>query len=241
MAGNNNNAKIWQDAVAATSECPGIETLEKVMDGVSTDKKAVAHVSTCPHCQAEISMLKSFDSAAPSESEGAAVAWIAGQLERNQQKQAAKPAKATVVPFWRGMLRLPYMAAAAALIIAVTLGISLYEKDDHHPNFGNIGTSPYRSGEVHLISPNGNLREVPDQLSWEAVPGATSYSVQITGIDIDHTVVWSGQTTQSSVSFTPEMKSRIHPGKELDWKVIAQDATGKQIASGESNFRVVLK
>ena len=32
MAANNNNSKIWQDAVSATSECPGIEMLEQVME-----------------------------------------------------------------------------------------------------------------------------------------------------------------------------------------------------------------
>jgi hypothetical protein len=241
MAGKNNNAKIWQEAAAATKECPTLETLEKVMDGVSSDQQAVAHVSSCPHCQSEISMLRSFESATPAENEGAAVAWIAAQLERNQQKKAAAPARATVVPFWRTMFRLPYMAAAAALIVAVTLGISLYQNEDRHPHFGgNVGVGTYR-GEMHLIQPAGELSQAPSQLKWESVPGAASYSVQITGIDIDHTVVWEGQSTQNFVSLTPEMKSKIRPGKQLEWKVTAQDATRKQIATGEGRFRVILK
>src|SRR5690348_10847370 len=231
MAANNN--KIWQEAVSATNECPSIEVLEKVMDGTSADQKAVAHVSTCPHCQSEISMLRSFESAEPAENEGAAVAWIAAQLERNQQKQAAKPAKAGVVPFWRAMFRLPYMAAAAALVVAVTLGISLYQTEDHKPHFGgNVGTSPFRSGEIHLISPSGQLNQLPDQLRWESVPGATTYSIQISGIDLDHTVIWSGQSDQNSVTVTPEMKEKIHAGKPFKWTVTAQDGTGKQIATG---------
>lgn len=239
MAANNN--KIWQEAVSATNECPSIEILERVMEGTSTDQKTVAHVSTCPHCQSEVSMLRSFESAEPAENEGAAVAWIAAQLERNQQKQSAPPAKASVVPFWRAVFRLPYMAAAAALVVAVTLGISIYQTEDHKPHFGgNVGNSPFRSGEIHLISPSGQLNQLPAQLRWEPVPSAKSYSIQITGIDLDRTVIWSGQSAQNFVTVTPEMKERIHSGKSFKWTVTAQDATGKQIATGEGGFRLAV-
>ena len=91
MAANNNNSKIWQDAVSATSECPGIEMLEQVMEGTAKDPKTQNHVSTCPHCQQELAMLRKFEHGEASADEGAAVAWIAAQLQRNQ-KEAAKPA-----------------------------------------------------------------------------------------------------------------------------------------------------
>ena len=32
MAGNTNDAKIWQEAVAATRDCPTLEVLERVME-----------------------------------------------------------------------------------------------------------------------------------------------------------------------------------------------------------------
>src|SRR5947209_4665772 len=112
MSAHNNNAKIWQDAVSATKDCPGIEVLEQVMEGSAQDPRTQKHVSTCPHCQSELAMLRRFEYAEPSPEEGAAVAWIAAQLERNQSSAAAKPAK-QAIPFWRSLFRVPYMAAAA--------------------------------------------------------------------------------------------------------------------------------
>jgi hypothetical protein len=186
-------------------------------------------------------MLRKFEYSTPSEDEGAAVAWIAAQLERNQQTRSAQPAKATVVPFWRTLFRVPYMAAAAALIAAITIGISMYNSEDHKPAIGGtlVGGN-MRSGEIHITTPSGDLNQAPEQLSWEAWPGAASYTVSITGVDIDHTVVWSGETTQSSLTVNPELKSKMRPGKPLEWTVTAKDATGKDLATGKSRFRVAL-
>lgn len=239
MAANNNNSKIWQDAVSATSECPGIEILEQVMEGAATDPKTQNHVSTCPHCQTELAMLRKFEHGEASADEGAAVAWIAAQLQRNQ-KEAAKPVR-QVVPFWRAMFRLPYMAAAAAVIAAITLGISLYESEEFKkPPIDHIGIGPLRSGQIRLTNPTGDLAQAPEHLNWEAVKGATSYSVVITAVDIDNTLVWQGQSTQNSLTVGPELKSKIHPGKPLTWKVTALNSTGQEIATGESRFRLAI-
>ena len=242
MAANIDNSKIWQDAVSATKECLGIEVLEKVMEGTAQDPKTQNHVSTCPHCQSELAMLRKFESAEASPDEGAAVAWIAAQLQRNQKNAAAKPVH-EAVPFWRTIFRVPYMAAAAALIAAVTLGISFYESEhfqkpsiDHSIGFGG----PVRSGQIRLNDPAGDLTKAPDQMNWEAVKGASSYSVVIRARDIDNTLVWQGQSNQNSLTVSPELKSKIRPGKPLTWKVTALDSTGKELATGEGRFRLAL-
>jgi hypothetical protein len=240
MAANNNNSKIWQDAVSATSECPGIEMLEQVMEGTATNPKTQNHVSTCPHCQSELAMLRKFEYGEASADEGAAVAWIAAQLQRNQ-KEAAKPVR-HAMPFWRSMFRLPYMAAAAAVIAAITLGISLYESEDFKkPSIDqSVGYSPLRSGQIRLTGPIGDLAKPPEHLSWEAVKGATSYSVVIKATDIDQALVWQGQSSQNNLTVGPELKSKIHPGKPLTWKVTALDSTGKELATGEGRFRLAI-
>src|SRR5215471_4411120 len=146
MADNRNNRKIWQDASAVTDECLPLEVLEKMTEGTSGDAKAKAHLDGCPHCQTELSMLKNFEASVPSADEGAAVAWIAAQLERNQN---ARNAKQTVVqvPFWRAMFRMPYLAGAAALAVVLALGVSLYRSMNvEGPNRigGSIGSSAFR-------------------------------------------------------------------------------------------------
>jgi hypothetical protein len=241
MAANIDNSKIWQDAVSATKECPGIEVLEQVMEGTAKDPNTQNHVSTCPHCQTELAMLRKFEYAEASPDEGAAVAWIAAQLQRNQTKEAARPVR-QAIPFWRTMFRVPYMAAAAALIAAVALGVEFYKSEQFQPpaiiNVGN--SSPLRSGQIRLNDPTGDLTKAPDQMNWEAVSGASSYSVVIKAMDIDKTLVWQGQSTRNSLAVSPELKSKIRPGKPLTWKVTALDSTGKELASGEGRFRLAL-
>lgn len=237
MAGNSNNAHIWQEAVAATKQCPSLEVLERVMEESSSDPKTAAHVERCPHCQAEIAMLRSFESSEPSENEGAAVAWIAAQLERNQKSPAAKSSVA-VVPFWRAMFRLPYMAATAALIVALALGISLYHADDGKPGFEVHHYGNYRSGDIQLKT-IGDLNQAPDQLTWEAVPGAAGYSVEVDDVTGDK--MWQSTSTQNSIHVDPALKAKLVPGKPLKWTVTALDANGKELATGKGNFRIALK
>ena len=233
---DNNNAKVWQDAVSASKECPTVEVLEKLMEESSSDPKAAAHVATCPHCQTEIAMLRSFESSVPSANEGAAVAWIAAQLQRNQTMPAAKTS-ATAVPFWRALFRVPYLAAAAALILAVGLGISLYISDSSkQPTFqtGDFGVQ-YR-GEIRLHTV-GDLSQPPQQLTWEAVPGAASYSVVIS--DVTNEKIWESRSIESSIKVDPELQTKMRPGKPLNWAVTAVDGNGKELATGKGKFRVV--
>src|SRR6185369_9926125 len=102
MADNKNNLKMWQAAASATDECLPLEVLEQMTENDSADPKAAAHLAECAHCQTELAMLKNFEQSTPSADEGAAVAWIAAQLERRQSAPVAQQ-KIAHVPFWRTM------------------------------------------------------------------------------------------------------------------------------------------
>jgi len=240
MADNRNNRKIWQDAAGVTDECLPLEVLEKMTEGTSGDAKAKAHLDGCPHCQTELSMLKNFEASVPSADEGAAVAWIAAQLERNQN---ARNAKQTVVqvPFWRAMFRMPYLAGAAALAVVLALGVSLYRSMNvEGPNRigGSIGSSAFRSGAVHLVSPVGEQAQAPAEFRWEAVQDASSYVVELK--DVANQALASAKSTQNTLAVTPEMRANMLPGKPLNWKVTALDASGKAVADstgGEFKIR----
>jgi len=239
MADNKNNLKIWQDAAAVTQECLPLEVLEKMTDGTSGDAKAKEHLAGCPHCQTELSMLKSFEASTPSADEGAAVAWIAAQLERNQNARSAKQT-VTRVPFWRTMFRMPYLAGAAALAVVLVLGVSLYRSMNvESPNRigGSVGSSAFRSGAVHLVSPVGEQSQTPAEFRWDAVPGASSYVVELK--DVANQTLGSAKSAQNSLAVTPEMRANMLPGKPLSWKVTALDASGKPVAdSSGGEFKV---
>ena len=237
MAEQNINFEAWRDAASQTKDCLPLETLEKLVEGAA-DSNASRHLAGCPHCQSELAMLKSFESSVPSESEGAAVAWITAQLERNQH--GASPRSAARVSFWRSFFRVPYLAGALAAALVLGLGISFYVSDRApHPIKGDIGIGTFRSGSVKLAGPSGDLPQPPGAFHWQAYPGAASYRVDV--MEVDGTVLWSAQTSENSVAAAPALRSKMHPGKALEWKVTALDASGREIASSsKERFQVKL-
>jgi hypothetical protein len=236
MADNSQTLKTWQEATSATKDCLPLETLEQMADNTSADAKAARHLAGCAHCQTELSMLKNFQESTPSADEGAAVAWIAAQLQRNQTGPA-KPAVARV-PFWRAMFRMPYMAGAAAMVAVLVLGISLHNGNSGPSQIGPIGQpGVYRSDAIKLLSPMGEIAQAPAEFRWEAVKGASSYSVELT--DVLNVPLVSAKSTQNILPVTPEMKANMSAGKPLRWKVTALDGTGKEIAqSSAQSFKV---
>src|SRR5258708_24853696 len=69
---------ILKSSFAVTQECLRPEQLETLAEGKGTHP----HLAACPRCQAELAMLKSFESGSPLPDEGAAVAWISSHLDR---------------------------------------------------------------------------------------------------------------------------------------------------------------
>jgi hypothetical protein len=238
MADNTQAAKIWQQAAAATEDCLPLEMLEQMMDNTSRDAKAAAHLADCAHCQTELAMLKNFEQSTPSADEGAAVAWIAAQLVRQQSAPAAQQ-KAARVPFWRAMFRVPYLAGATALAAVLIVGISLYHGNSDGPGKINsgVGNSPFRSGAVHLVSPIAEQTSAPTEFRWDAVQGASSYSVELK--DVAGITLATAKSSQNFLPITPEMKANMVSGKPLKWKVTAFNADGQEIAnSSMEQFKI---
>jgi hypothetical protein len=238
MADNTKTAKMWQEAASATAECLPLEVLEQMTENASADSKSAAHLAECAHCQTELAMLKNFEQATPSADEGAAVAWIAAQLERRQSAPVAQQ-KIVRVPFWRTMFRVPYLAGAAALAAVLIFGISLYHGNSDGPGKINpgLGSGQFRSGAIHLVSPIADQNDAPTEFRWDAVQGAGSYTVELK--DVAGITLATANSTQNALSVTPEMKANMVSGKPLKWQVTAKDANGKEIAnSSDGEFKV---
>ena len=238
MADNTKTVKMWQEAASATAECLPLEVLEQMTENASADPKAASHLAECAHCQTELAMLKNFEQATPSADEGAAVAWIAAQLERRQSAPVAQQ-KIARVPFWRTMFRIPYLAGAAALAAVLVLGISLYHGNSDGPGKINpgLGSGQFRSGSIHLVSPISDQISAPQEFRWEAVQGASSYSVELK--DVAGITLATAKSTQNVLPVTPNMKAVMISGKPLKWSVTALDANGKKIAnSSTEQFKV---
>jgi len=238
MADNKTALKLWRQAASATEDCLPLETLEKLAGNANADPQAAQHLASCAHCQTELSMLKSFEEATPSADEGAAVAWIAAQLER-QQSAPAQKSTAPRVSFWRNLLRAPYLAGAAAAIVVLALGVSLYNF-----NSGSGGLKPqpgigknYRSGEIKLLGPIGPQAQAPAEFRWEPAAGAVKYQVELT--DVLGKPLAVATSIQPLLIAPAEMRAAMHSGMPVNWKVTAFDAAGAKIAeSSGGNFKI---
>jgi hypothetical protein len=238
MADNTKTLKMWQEAAAATKDCLPLETLEQMADNTSRDAKAAAHLAGCAHCQTELAMLKNFEQSTPSADEGAAVAWIAAQLQRQQNAPVAQQ-KVVTVSFWRTMFRVPYLAGAAALAAVLIFGFSLYHGNSDGPGKINpsLGSGTFRSGSIHLVSPIADQSSAPTEFQWNAVQGASSYTVELK--DVAGITLATAKSSQDFLQVTPEMKANMVSGKPLKWKVTALDAAGNEIAnSSMEQFKV---
>lgn len=244
MADNNKSREAWRAAVSATGECLSINELERLAENASLpDEKLKAHLAECPHCQTELAMLKNFESATPAQDEGAAVAWIAAQLNRNPAKSAPQTAAMGRLSFIRNFFRSSYVVAAVAVVLIVIFSVSLYISEHQPPpqlNAGLSNSNPdqiMRSQSVRLLGPAGDLKSLPESFRWDIYPGATSYRVELT--EVDGTLVRQETVNQNVLSVTPEWKSVIHTGKAYNWQVTALDASGKAVASSSrEHFRI---
>jgi hypothetical protein len=232
--------EILKSSFAATPECLAPEQLEGMLDGKSTH----LHLASCPRCQAELAMLKSFESAAPLPGEGAAVAWISSRLDRQLDtikhpvRSRARAAVQSLEPrswmsriFGQGGFRwaLP-VAAVAAIAIASAVLLQPAKPPQLQANAGN-NPVVYRSQEVAVVSPVGEVQKVPQQLVWQAFSGAAMYKVVI--MEIDQTPLWTGDVKESSAVIPDSVRAKMLPGKPILWLVTALDGQGQTLATSQ--------
>ena len=228
--------------LAATPECLTTEQLESLLDG----KHSNSHLTQCTRCQAELALLKSFETGAPLPDEGAAVAWISANLDRQLENiknpargPLARPANQGSAPqgswlartFGFGGMRWVLPAAAvAAIAIASALLLRPEKAPELHANAG--GQSPiYRSQEIQVVSPVGDVRPVPRELRWQAFAGATAYKVVL--MEIDHSQLWTSETKETVAGIPLSVRAKLLPGKPILWQVTALDAQARVLATSQ--------
>jgi hypothetical protein len=227
--------ELYKAALNATPECLSLQQLEELASGRT---QAPPHLLQCPRCQSELAMLKSFESNAPLPGEGAAVAWISSQLDR-QLDQIKNPGLSgrragTTSASWFanlfGQRRTTFaILATACAVIAVTSLVLLRssKEPELHASLGN-DTNVYRSAQIQTISPMGDVTEVPKNLAWQVFPGASSYKVAL--MEVDKSVLWSSETKDTSLTIPDASRARIVSNKPILWQVTAVGPNGNVLA-----------
>jgi len=231
---------ILKATFAATAECLAPEQLEALVDG----KETHPHLANCPRCQAELAMLKSFESGSPLPDEGAAVAWISSQLDRQLDsikhpvRSRARAAAQILEPqswlsriFGQGAWR---WAVPATALVAAAIMAAIFLQPPQEPSLqANAGRQPaiYRSQEIQVVSPVGDVQQVPSELQWRAFPGTGVYKVVV--MEVDNSQLWSAETNESSVKIPASIRARMLPGKPILWQVTAVDEQGRVLGTSQ--------
>jgi hypothetical protein len=234
-----------KSAVAATPACLAPEQLEQL---VGEPSQTNAHLAACPRCQTELRLLQAFESDAPVPEEGAAVAWISARLERNlsEIKHPSRRRQAVASEagsWWSRVLAFGKSGAlvpVAAILVAAVAGVFLLRPTAEPELRAGLGNKPvFRSQQVELAGPSGELAEAPQVLHWQGFPNATSYRVVI--MEVDRVPLWSAATTTLEATLPPPVHAKIVVGKPFLWQVTALDAQGTLLAASPLERFVVTR
>jgi hypothetical protein len=191
-------------------------------------------------------MLRSFTSNQVAEHEKLAVNAIAARLKA--QSTAGAPNDTVAIQsrqsWWKRAFEVRWLSAAAATlaIALVVAGVAIELRRGRQPalDIGPRGTEILRSSAIAILSPIGDLREKPAEISWEAVPNAVRYRVQI--MEVDRAEVWSADATSPRIGLPPTVETLIVPSKTLLVQIAAFGASGQKIAESETvRFRLLQK
>lgn len=231
---------ILKSTLAATPKCLMPEQLEALLDG----KQSHPHLADCPRCQAELAMLKSFQSSTPLPDEGAAVAWISSHLDRHLEsiknpsrgraraatrsgEEGSWLARTIGLSPWRWAL--PATAVAAVAIV----GVALLRPPREPELQADAGRHPaiYRSQEIQVVGPVGDVQQTPEMLQWQAFPGAATYRVAV--MEVDNSRLWSAETRETTIQIPASVRAKMLPGKPILWQVTAVDGPGRTLGSSQ--------
>lgn len=118
-------------------------------------------------------------------------------------------------------------AAAASLVGAVLL-LPLVDRGGPPPLADGRATEVTRSLTILPVAPRGEVDTAPRALSWETVPGAASYLVQIRSVD--DRLLWEGRSETAGISLDPSAVA-FAPAVRYSWRVEALDREGRPVAS----------
>ena len=218
-------------SVGSTPDCISLSRL----DGPLTDTER-DHLAHCARCQTELTLLEEFRASTPAAQNGAAVEWIAAEVQRRRRDMSVDDAAARGPGGFLGTLRWQPLGIAAAAVLAVAVGFVAWDRE---PQLRDppAATEGYRTEQLSVISPKGDVAIPPDELRWVTVPGAERYDIAI--LEVDRTALWQGTSSVPRVGLPVSLTARFVPGKTVTWEVTARDRSGQILAvSGAQRFRV---
>jgi hypothetical protein len=139
------------------------------------------------------------------------------------------------------MTRLAQASLAVAAILLVAGAVVFLRSLTDRPQLearNQTSQEVFRSGGFAVLSPAGDLQTGPKEIRWERVPGAAGYKVRL--LEVDHSEVWTAETTADHIALPATIQARIVPVKTLFAEVTAFDSSGNKVGdTGLVRFRLL--
>jgi hypothetical protein len=127
-----------------------------------------------------------------------------------------------------------WLPVAAALLLA--LGAVLWVRTSRPPREAEPRRGMSETAPAVRPSDGESLAAAPEALSWQALPGARAYSVEL--FDAESTPIWSsGRLDAARAELPAEIRSKISAGGEFFWRItVFEESERRELPL--SRFRV---
>jgi hypothetical protein len=233
---------IWQAALRPGENCLPVEQLEKLV--LEDSAPALAeHVRSCAYCTTQLQLLREFSAGNLKESETEAVQLITARLRERSDEIFGRPGVPGEAPetWWKTLWRTPWLRPAALALAGLSIVVVLSLQMRISPP-GIRPPSPeqevLRSNTISILAPAGDVREVPNEIRWQAAPNAVRYQARL--LQVDGAELWKGETATNAIGLPSAIRARVVPAKTLLCQVLAFDASGKQVGQSDTvRFRLL--
>ena len=234
MSDSSTNGRI-RAVLGSSPECLSPAHLESCLDPQPPAEYA-RHLSLCPHCRAQLELLRSFLEAPRGRAEADAVQQVMDRLH-SPRALVAGPATPRL-QWWRMRWFGPAAAAAAAMLLLVAVGIEWRHRTRPAIDAAAGVADIMRSDAISIIAPSGDVAETPRRIEWQPAAGAKRYDVNL--LEVDRAVVWSGSTSDAHIDLPPAAAALIVPAKTLLLQVRALDSSGRLLSESPlTRFRLL--
>jgi hypothetical protein len=222
-----------------TPECPSLDDLAVLASGLDA-VESHPHVRQCPHCRNEVALLQTFETSARTAEESAAVAWISAELGRRESPWRSRPSQSLwdVLTSWIPAPAPRWLPAAAMACLLVIVGSGLYFSNRRPAGVPDdvSQNSTWRSTQVAIVSPAGDVAAAPAELRWRTVDAASQYHVRL--LEMDGAEVWSADTAAAAIAIPSQVRAQLQPGRSFRWQVSARNAEGRIAESSLQSFHI---
>jgi hypothetical protein len=231
-----------QAALRPGESCLPVEQLEKLVIEDSAPE-LVEHIRSCAYCMTQLQLLREFSAGTLKESETEAVRLITARLRERSGEIFDRPKVPGEAPetWWKMFWRTPWLRPAALALAGVSIVVVLSLQMRNGPP-GIRAPRPeeevLRSNTISVLTPTGDIREVPNEIRWQAAPNAVRYQARL--LEVDGTELWKAETASNGIELPSAIRVRVVPAKTLLCQVLAFDASGNQVAqTGMVRFRLL--